>query len=164
MERIDIRRAQKLGSPNPFALLTTKKPDGGDNVMAVSWWSYASNNPPLLTACLSNKGYSGELIREAGVFSLSLPGEGIKEAAFSAGTRSGRGVSKAEAIGLPLEQTEEGFPAAAAGSRVVFNCRLVNAYPAGDHTIYLGEVVSVYANPEVPALYALEGYSKLGTV
>ncbi len=31
---ITIAEAQKLSSPNPFALLTTRKPDGTTNIMA----------------------------------------------------------------------------------------------------------------------------------
>ena len=56
MDLMTIGQAQKLTSPNPFALLSVRKNDGTTNVMAVSWWNYASNHPATVTVCLSSKG------------------------------------------------------------------------------------------------------------
>ena len=38
MELISIGAAQKLTSPNPFGLVTARKPDGSTNVMALPRW------------------------------------------------------------------------------------------------------------------------------
>lgn len=78
LKEITIGTAQKLTSPNPFALLTAGRPDGGVNVMAVSWWTYASNHPPVLAVCLSKKGYSGGCIQREGTFTLSVVGEALR--------------------------------------------------------------------------------------
>jgi len=72
MDLMTIGQAQKLTSPNPFALLSVRKNDGTTNVMAVSWWNYASNHPATVTVCLSSKGYSGQCIRESGAFGLNI--------------------------------------------------------------------------------------------
>ena len=82
MDLMTIGQAQKLTSPNPFALLSVRKNDGTTNVMAVSWWNYASNHPATVTVCLSSKGYSGQCIRESGAFGLNIVGEPLKEAAI----------------------------------------------------------------------------------
>ena len=73
MTDINIGQAQRLTAPCPFALLSVLRDDGSTNLMAVSWWSYLSNHPPTLGACLSKKGLSGELIRKNGEFALSKP-------------------------------------------------------------------------------------------
>ena len=108
MDLMTIGQAQKLTSPNPFALLSVRKNDGTTNVMAVSWWNYASNHPATVTVCLSSKGYSGQCIRESGAFGLNIVGEPLKEAAIKAGCCSGRDMDKAAAIGIPLT-AQEGF-------------------------------------------------------
>ena len=89
MNSILIGHAQKLTAPAPFGLLSTKKPDGGTNLMAISWWTYLSNHPPMLGVCLSKKGLSGSLIEENGEFGLSIVGEGLKDAALRCGSCSG---------------------------------------------------------------------------
>ena len=89
-QELTIGAAQKLTSPNPFALLTVRKPDGNDNVMAVSWWTYTSNHPASLAICLSKKGYSGQCIQAEGRFAVNIVAEALHEAAFYCGTCSGR--------------------------------------------------------------------------
>lgn len=164
MEPITIGQAQKLTSPNPFALLTVRKPDGKTNVMAVSWWNYASNHPATVTACLSSKGYSGECIRESGSFGISVVGEQLKEAAIRAGTCSGRDMDKAAALGIPLTD-EGGFPQEmVAGSRLWLSCRLKDTLTVGDHVLYVGEVEAIQGDAAVKGLYAWNGYGLLDTV
>lgn len=164
MESIDIRTAQKLTAPNPFCLLSTLKPDGTTNLMALSWWTYVSNQPPTVAVCLSNKGFSGTCIRETGQFGLSLVGEALRERAFQAGTRSGRTADKAAELGIPLMKLDGFGPMLVSGSRVCFACRLIESHMAGDHTLFMGEVIRILGDPSVQAVYACEGYGTLRTV
>ena len=85
MTDITIGQAQRLTAPCPFALLSTLRPDGGTNLMAVSWWSYLSNRPPMLGVCLSKKGLSGELIHASGEFALSIVDASLRDAALRCG-------------------------------------------------------------------------------
>ena len=100
MDLMTIGQAQKLTSPNPFALLSVRKNDSTTNVMAVSWWNYASNHPATVTVCLSSKGYSGQCIRESGAFGLNIVGEPLKEAG---GLFSGNGGRQPPVDFLPSE-------------------------------------------------------------
>lgn len=164
MEAVTIGQAQKLTSPNPFALLTVSKPGGGTNVMAISWWSYASNHPAAVTACLSAKGYSGQCIQECGHFGLSVVGPRLKEAAMGAGSRSGRDRDKAGELGIPLESCEGFSQEMVSGSRLWISCKLKDTLPVGDHILYVGEVEALRADPAVEGLYAWDGYARLDTV
>lgn len=164
MERIDIRAAQKLTAPNPFCLLSSQKPDGTTNLMALSWWTYVSNQPPTLAVCLSNKGFSGTCIRETGQFGLSLVGKNLREQAIKVGTCSGRTVDKAAELGIPLRKLDGFGPMLVSDSRVCFACRVSGSHAVGDHTLFLGEVVQILGNPAVGALYACDGYRALCTV
>ena len=146
MTDITIGQAQRLTAPCPFALLSTLRPDGGTNLMAVSWWSYLSNRPPMLGACLSKKGLSGELIRQNGEFALSIVDASLKDAALRCGTCSGRTVDKAADFGIALTD------AAAIAPQVVRD---------SDHVLYIAEIVAIRGDAEKKALFAFDGYGRL---
>ena len=164
MTDLTIGQAQRLTAPCPFALLSTLRDDGGTNLMAVSWWSYLSNRPPVLGACLSKKGLSGELIRKSGEFALSIVDGSLKEAALRCGTCSGRKVDKAAEFGIALADAEKIAPQVVRDSRVVFECRLVDTKEVSDHVIYIAEIVAIRGDAEKKALFAFDGYGRLDTV
>jgi len=164
MTDINIGQAQRLTAPCPFALLSVLRDDGSTNLMAVSWWSYLSNHPPTLGACLSRKGLSGELIRKNGEFALSIVGEDLKDAALRCGTCSGRTVDKAAEFSIPLEDAACIGPKVVSGSRVVFECRLVDTKEVADHVLYIAEPVAIRGDESVRQLFAFDGYARLDTV
>lgn len=164
MTDITIGQAQRLTAPSPFGLLSTLKDDGSTNLMAVSWWTYLTNHPPMIGVCLSKKGYSGSLIEKNGEFALSIVGEELREKAKKCGTCSGRTIDKANEFGIETEKTAVIAPESVCGSRVVFECRLSGTAEAGDHVLYMGEVVALHGDPEVKQLFAFDGYSRLDTV
>ena len=164
MTDITIGQAQRLTAPCPFALLSTLRPDGGTNLMAVSWWSYLSNRPPMLGACLSKKGLSGELIRQNGEFALSIVDASLKDAALRCGTYSGRTVDKAADFGIALTDAAAIAPQVVRDSRVVFECRLADTKEVSDHVLYIAEIVAIRGDAEKKALFAFDGYGRLDPV
>lgn len=158
---ITISEAQKLSSPNPFALLTTRKPDGTTNIMALSWWAYLSNHPAAIGVCLSNKGYSGSCIKVNSFFSLSLPGPQLQDSAFRCGTYSGKQRDKIKELSIPLSEHPD-FPVPyVAESRIAFSCEMRFAYPIYDHTFYMCDIKQILGDDTIPALFAQHGYAKL---
>ncbi len=157
-------QAQRLTAPAPFALLCVRKADGSDNLMAVSWWTYLSNHPPMLGVCLSKKGLSGTLIERSGVFSLNVVGDALKDAALRCGQCSGRDHDKAAEFGVPLEKGSSIEASLVSDSRVAFECRLVSQSEAGDHIFYMAEILACSGSAEIPQLFAWDGYARLGTV
>ncbi|MBR4548310.1 MAG: flavin reductase family protein [Oscillospiraceae bacterium] len=164
MNSIPIGQAQRLTAPAPFALLSVRKEDGSDNLMAVSWWTYLSNHPPMLGVCLSKKGLSGSLIERSGFFTLSVVGEALADAALACGRCSGREHDKAAEFGVPLESASAVPASLVSGSRAAFECRLVGQTEAGDHVFYLAEILACRGDAAVKQLFAWDGYSRLGTV
>ena len=162
MDRITLREAQKLSSPNPFALVSTVDETGRDNLMALSWWMYCSNNPPTVAVCLSKRGYSGGSILARGEFALCLPNESLQEAAFRCGTCSGRDTDKAQAFGIALESASEIAPKLVSQSKVALECRLTQSLEAGDHYLFVAEVVAAHGDPAAKHLLAENGYARLG--
>ena len=164
MNDLTIGQAQRLTAPAPFALLSARKEDGGDNLMAVSWWTYLSNRPPMLGVCLSKKGLSGSLIERSGVFTLSVVGGSLKDAALQCGRCSGRDHDKAAEFGIPLEPAAAIEASLVSGSRVAYECRLTGSVEAGDHVFYLAEILLCHGGAEIPQLFAWDGYARLDTI
>ena len=164
MEEISIGTAQKLTSPNPFGLVSSTKPDGSTNLMAISWWTYASNHPATIIICLSNKGFSGECIKASKEFGLSIVNESLAAAAFQCGTCSGRDRDKASEFGIELIPGKRINASLVADSRVAFECQVETFYPVGDHTIFVGTVQHIFADENKKALYAVNGYGALKSV
>ena len=164
LKDITVGEAQKLTAPAPFGLLSTLRADGATNLMAVSWWTYLSNHPPMLGVCLSNKGLSGTLIKESGEFALSVVGENLSQEALGCGRCSGRDENKAEKLNIALEKSSVVKPEYVKNSRVVFECVLKSCAEASDHTLYMGEIVAVHGDSGVKQLFAYNGYSMLGPV
>lgn len=164
MQIITVSQAQKLSAPAAFGLLSVRREDGSTNLMAVSWWTYLSNHPPMLGVCLSKKGLSGSRIEAEGEFALSLVGEDLKTAALSCGTCSGRTRDKALEFGIDLESAETVRCQTVKNSRVVFECRLKDNIDAGDHRFYLAEILCARGDDSVRHLFAYDGYARLDTV
>ena len=146
MTDLTIGQAQRMTAPAPFALLTSADKEGKTNIMAVSWWTYLSNHPVKIGACLSNKGYSGGNIREGGEFAICVVDEQLKDSALQCGRCSGRST-----------------PKVVAASKVVFECKLSDMLEVGDHTFFAADVVAVYGDDSKKQLFAYDGYGRLGT-
>jgi len=161
MKAIGIGEAQKATSPNSVTLVCTKKPNGETNLATISWWTYLSNKPAMLGVALSDKGYSGELIRENKQFALCIPGEAIAEGAFRCGTVSGRSVDKAAAFVIEMRSLPGATVQTPVHSKLVFFCVLESAHQAGDHTFYICRVDNIMYDDTQKQLYAWEGYGSL---
>ena len=164
MKDISFQEAQALSSPNPFGLVVSADANGNPNLMAISWWTYASNKPPALIICVSSHCYTGELIEEGGEFTLCLVDEALSESAFACGTCSGRTVNKPEKFAIPLEPSAKVATPYVSDSRIAFECKVVKRVQAGDHIVFIAEVAAVHADGSKKHLYSLEGYGKLDTV
>ncbi len=161
MEAINISRAQALNSPNPFALLTTRTPHDKINIMAISWWSFVANKPPMLIVALGQKSYSRECIETNGTFALCLPDKSLAEEAVYCGTVSGRNEDKAQKSGMELVELDSEFPKAVKNSHVVFLCRVENTMTVGDHIVFVASIQQIFANEEKTHLNAYNGYKIL---
>lgn len=117
-----------------------------------------SLEPPLVGFAVSRQAAMHELLREAGGFALTLLAEGQEAVAqhFARGVpplAHWHGIAAREgAAGAPLLEGALGW----------LECRLAAAHEAGDHTLFVGEVLSVERGRPGPALlYVGQGYVSL---
>ena len=87
MKEINIGQATALTSPDPLVLVCTQKEDGSLNMAPVSFFMYASFNPPMLVFGMGKAANSGENIRRTGKAVLATPGISLKDTVMAYGQR-----------------------------------------------------------------------------
>ena len=131
---------------------------GKDNLPAgitVSAFSSLSLDPPLILACIDKRASLHDHLTEGSYFAVNILAEDQQDISrlFASkdedrfnGTRYRWGVS-----GAPLLD----------GSVAYIECRVVHAYPGGDHTIIVGEVESTSIADHKPLVYYRGDYANL---
>ena len=121
--------------------------DGEVNGFTTCWVSQVSFEPQQVILAVNKAQHTHDLVESGGVFSLNFLDTSQEELArkftqtleHENGTVGGSPYTPGEATGVPL--FDETF--------AHLECRVVGSMEAGDHTVYLGEVVA--ANLERPA-------------
>jgi flavin reductase (DIM6/NTAB) family NADH-FMN oxidoreductase RutF len=146
----DELRALMREVPAPVGVVTVTA--GGQSAgLTVDSFVSLSLEPPLVGIALGRHAALHELLREAGAFALSILAAGQEHLA----QHFARGVPP---IGLwtGIETLDgELGPPLLAGSLGWLECRLSSEHPVGDHTLFVGEVVSARRGPGRDALMHL---------
>ncbi|MFJ4617116.1 flavin reductase [Streptomyces sp. NPDC088812] len=134
--------------PSGVAIVTTDGALGRHGMTASSFCSL-SLDPPLVLVCTDRRIRSHRLIQEHGVFAVSVLGRdhiglGRRFAGLEPGVedRFAGGDWRPRVTGSPV----------LADAAAWIDCRVRHAYPGGDHTIFVGEVVDACVPRLVPPL------------
>ncbi|MEW6770764.1 MAG: flavin reductase family protein [Bacillota bacterium] len=115
--------------------------DGRHNLMTASWVSQVSFRPALVMVSVAPERYTHELITASREFVVSiLTAEQVGVAQFC-GTQSGRSVDKVQALGLQTAPGRTVKVPVLLDCLANIECRVVDTHPAGDHTLFIGEVI-----------------------
>ncbi|MBP7401426.1 MAG: flavin reductase family protein [Clostridia bacterium] len=137
-----------LLAPVPVAMVSCKGSGSGDkpNIITLAWIGVACSDPPVLSAAISPKRFSYDLILSTGEYVVNLVDRNLAEACDYCGIRSGRDVDKFEVCGLDAIPAEGMIHAPAiAQSPLSLSCRVMKILPIGSHDLFLGEVVGIRA-------------------
>jgi flavin reductase (DIM6/NTAB) family NADH-FMN oxidoreductase RutF len=138
--------------PSPVGVVTVDV--GGQAAgLTVDTLLSLSLEPPLLGIALRRHAALHELMREAGAFAVSVLGAGQEHLA----QHFARGVPPiALWTGVDVRAGELGAPLLE-GALGWIECRLAADHPAGDHTFFVGDVVSARRGPAREPLVHLRG-------
>lgn len=117
--------------------VTAPGPDGGHGFTA-NWMAQAAFEPPMLSITVETDSKALALIRAAGVFAVNVYAAGQRELAGQLGRRSRTNPDKFQ--GVATETGVTGCPLLLDALGWV-ECRVAGELPAGDHVLFLGEVV-----------------------
>ncbi len=141
---VDLTRATRLLAPGPVTLLTSQY-RGKKNVMAAGWVAPVSSNPPMVMVAVFPGRYTHDMIQKSGQFVLNIPARPLAEKVKQAGDLSGADVDKFLQLGLtPYEGKQVSAPLIAECIGHL-ECGVVETTRAGDHTLFIAEIVAASA-------------------
>jgi flavin reductase (DIM6/NTAB) family NADH-FMN oxidoreductase RutF len=144
---IEPHDALRLLNGGPVALITTRFRNE-TNVMPAIWIVSLSRRPPLIGVAVNPSRHTHEMLRFAEEFALNFPGRDLLNHTHYFGAVSGANVGKLELAKLPT------FKASKISAPLIENClahvecSLDDALRLGDHTLFVGRVLAVQAEPE----------------
>jgi len=136
-------------------VVTAKGPDGQPVGITVSAFSSVSLDPPLVLVCIDKRASLHEYMSEGVHFAVNILSEDqeLTSRRFASKEEdrfNGTGYRES-ALGAPLID----------GALAALECRVVHAFPGGDHTIVVGEVESTNVADGKPLAYFRGGYAQL---
>lgn len=133
--------------------------DGYRHGMTVNSFTSISLNPPLVLVSIERKTRTHELIEQANIFGVTILADDqveISDCFAGRQTETEDRFSKLETFTL---ETGASF---IQGGLAFLDCRVLATLGAGDHTVFVGEVVGVQYNTlDNPLLYYNRSYRKL---
>ncbi len=124
---------------------TTADKAGNTGSMLVNWVWQVSFEPRMLALAVENTAHFLDVIRESGVFAINVLESGQREFAGHFGKSTAKVGDKL--IGYEWTTGSTGSPLLAEALGAV-ECRVVARQPAGDHILFLGEVVDAHYNQD----------------
>jgi len=122
-------------------ILVTAMGEKGPNIITLAWSTPVSARPPLLAISVAPSRYSHDLILTSAEFVVNIPNADLLQQVQLCGSISGRNRDKFKEAGLtpvPASKLKTPLIEECIGH---IECKLYAHYTAGDHTIFLGEVV-----------------------
>jgi flavin reductase (DIM6/NTAB) family NADH-FMN oxidoreductase RutF len=141
--------AQTLLHPTPVVVVGTYDTAGRPNAMTAAWAGICCSQPPCIGVALRRATYTHENILHRRAFTVGVPSRDQVRLVDYLGMVSGRAVDKFRVTGLTPTRSllvdapyVEEFP-------LVLECRLYRNVELGLHTLFVGEIVDVKADPRI---------------
>jgi flavin reductase (DIM6/NTAB) family NADH-FMN oxidoreductase RutF len=140
---------QAMGLHVASVCIITTRVDEQNYGLTATAVSSVSAEPPRLLVCINKTGMTYEKIVKSGCFALSVATEHQEDLAKSFAGMMGKTVDRF-ASGK-WGQLTTGSPVLH-GAAAAFDCRIVQTFDQGTHSIFIGEVLAVTAKPGEDAL------------
>jgi flavin reductase (DIM6/NTAB) family NADH-FMN oxidoreductase RutF len=149
--------------PEQVVIAIAKDKSGRANPVTLGWTMIVSGNPPMMSIAVAKKHYSIETITHSKCFTISFPSADMADAALFFGSKSGRNIDKFAEFDCKTELAQEIDSLLLADAVANFECTLESQIPAGDHIIFVGNIVASHINTEPKKrLYTIAPGHKLG--
>jgi len=149
--------------------LITSEGQNGANIMAAEWTYYVSWSPALIAVHLGGgktAKATSENIMATREFGVSIAASDQHIFSSIAGGSTGREVDKIAVLremGAQFYPSKSIKPLLLRGAASNIECKLLEAKELGDHTMFIGEVVSIETDQaKSPLLYSFGKYYKEG--
>jgi flavin reductase (DIM6/NTAB) family NADH-FMN oxidoreductase RutF len=144
----DLRRKEVCGheiaallNPRLAVLVSCCDQTGKPNILSVAWHSPLSHEPPLVGIAIHHRRYSHDLIQAEHEFVVNVVGMAFEGAVQICGSYSGASIDKAKLAGLSFSPARTVRPPYLSSALGHLECRVWGEVPAGDHTLFIGQVL-----------------------
>ena len=144
MKQVPPSEAVEAKYPERVTIVMTVDVEGTANVIPLAWVTQASGDPLRFAVAIDKRQHSHRLLSECGEFVLAFPDVKQVEEVLFCGTRSGRKVNKELESGFEFAPSTSIAPPLVRGCLANLECKLVSQHDAGDHTLFVGEVVAAH--------------------
>jgi flavin reductase (DIM6/NTAB) family NADH-FMN oxidoreductase RutF len=156
--------AKPLVFTTPVWVITTYDPDGRTNAMTASWGGICCSRPPCVSVSLRKATATYGYLTARGAFAVNVTSAEQLAAADFFGTVSARDVDKIQAVGMTAIASDLVDAPYLAEMPMVLECRLLHQLEIGLHTLFVGEIADVKADPEVLGARGLPDPAKVRPV
>ena len=162
-KQVEYSDAIKTKYPEQVVIAIAKDRNGKANPVTLGWTMIVSGTPPMMAIAVAKTHYSIETITHSRCFTIAFPSSEMADSALFFGSKSGRDTDKFAEFDCKIA------PATAIDSVLLedavanFECTLESQMVAGDHIIFVGNVVCSHVNTEPKKrLYTVGPGHKLG--
>jgi len=141
---IPLKRANRLINDGCTILVTSRHQEK-ESIITLAWQSPVSSSPPMAVISVAPQRYSHDIISQSGEFVINVPPFCLLKETVHCGTVSGRDGDKFASAGLTREPAQVLSAPLVAECIGHLECRVVKEVTAGDHTLFLGQVVAASA-------------------
>ena len=146
---VDMSLVHRLLHPRLVVLVTCVDRMGKANIITLAWSMPTSHNPKIVALSVASNRYSHQLIEETKEFVVNVPTMSIVRETLLCGRITGRKYDKfkeAYLTPLPAKMVQ---PPIVKECVAHLECRLNQQVTTGDHTLFLGEVLTAYVNKNI---------------
>jgi flavin reductase (DIM6/NTAB) family NADH-FMN oxidoreductase RutF len=139
----------RLLYPRNVVLVSCMNKKEKANLITLSWCTPTSFNPPMVAISVGHQRYSHNLIEETKEFVVNIPTMDILKDVLLCGRTTGKTSDKLKKTLLTP------FPAKRVKTPIIkecvahIECKLIQQIETGDHTLFVGEVLTAYSNEGV---------------
>jgi len=164
-KQVEYADAIKTKYPEQIVIVIAKDRNGKFNPITLGWTMIVSGKPPMMAIAVAKTHYSVEVITFAECFTIAYPSSEMADAALFFGSRSGRDVDKLAEFACETAPAVEIDSILLADAVANFECTLEQHMHAGDHVIFVGNIVAAHTNTKTKKrLYTTAPGHKLGPV
>jgi len=132
------------------------KHSGRVNAMTAAWVTRVAFEPPLIAVAIGPERYTHDMIAQSGYFTINILKKGQEKIGAHFGLQSGRDTDKMK--GIKYREAKSGAPILEDAPAWI-ECKVIERVSAGDHTIFIGEVVNECVREDFePLPYRSEDY------
>ncbi len=141
-------------------VITVTKDNGAVHGVTVNAFASVSLDPPLVLVCIGHRSRTLPLVHARKRFGVNVLADD-QRAIADYYARSEKNPEETRGLGVRFENTEGGAPKLE-GCLAYLNCQVVSAQEAGDHTVFIGQVVQAVVREGQPLLFSEGKYRTLG--